>query len=222
VRTNRAKTLSEAVEHSSRVMPMTAAERIAKRVTDIVCAGIVLLLCWPVILLLGLLVKLQDGGPVLHRRRVVGSMGDFDAFKLRSMRVDADQVLTGNPALQREFERNFKLKDDPRVTPLGRFLRRTSLDELPQLWNVLKGEMSLVGPRMISPAELAKYGDAAWIFHCVRPGLTGYWQIYGRQDVSYTRRVEMDLYYVQNWSPAMDLAILLKTPMRVLRGAGAY
>jgi lipopolysaccharide/colanic/teichoic acid biosynthesis glycosyltransferase len=203
-------------------MPKTAAERVAKRGIDIVGAGIALLLCWPLIALLGLLVKLQDGGPVLHRRRVVGPKGSFDAFKLRSMRVDADQVLTGNPALQREFERNFKLKDDPRVTPPGRFLRRTSLDELPQLWNVLKGEMSLVGPRMISPAELVKYGDAAWIFHCVKPGLTGYWQIYGRQNVSYTRRVEMDLYYVQNWSPAMDLGLLLKTPMRVLRGAGAY
>ncbi|HEX7288693.1 MAG TPA: sugar transferase [Candidatus Angelobacter sp.] len=222
VETNRAKVLQEAVERPARVMPMTAAERFAKRAGDIVGASIALLLCWPVIALLGLLVKLQDGGPVLHRRRVVGPKGEFDAFKLRSMRVDADQVLTGNPALQREFERNFKLKDDPRVTSLGRFLRRTSLDELPQLWNVLKGEMSMVGPRMISPAELAKYGDAAWIFHCVRPGLTGYWQIYGRQAVSYRRRVEMDLYYVQNWSPAMDLALLLKTPMRVLRGAGGY
>jgi lipopolysaccharide/colanic/teichoic acid biosynthesis glycosyltransferase len=222
VRTSRAKAFPEAIERPSRVMPRTGAERVAKRGIDIVGAGIALLLCWPLIALLGLLVKLQDGGPVLHRRRVVGPKGSFDAFKLRSMRVDADQVLTGNPALQREFERNFKLKDDPRVTPLGRFLRRTSLDELPQLWNVLKGEMSLVGPRMISPAELVKYGDAAWIFHCVKPGLTGYWQIYGRQNVSYTRRVEMDLYYVQNWSPAMDLGLLLKTPMRVLRGAGAY
>jgi lipopolysaccharide/colanic/teichoic acid biosynthesis glycosyltransferase len=219
---SRAKVLQETLERPSRAMRMTRLQRAAKRVIDIVGAGIALLLCWPVIAVLGLLVRLQDGGPALHRRRVVGPTGDFDAFKLRSMRVDANAVLTGNPALQREFEQNFKLKDDPRVTSLGWFLRRMSLDELPQLWNVLKGEMSLVGPRMISPAELTKYGDAAWIFQCVKPGLSGYWQIYGRQGVSYTRRVEMDLYYVQNWSPAMDLAILLKTPMRVLRGAGAH
>jgi len=114
------------------------------------------------------------------------------------------------------------LQDDPRVTPFGRFLRRTSLDELPQLWNVLKGEMSLVGPRMITPPELNKYGEAAWIFNCMKPGLTGYWQVHGRQGVSYERRIEMDVFYVENWSPALDVAILLKTPLRVLRGAGAY
>jgi lipopolysaccharide/colanic/teichoic acid biosynthesis glycosyltransferase len=136
--------------------------------------------------------------------------------------VDADEILRRDPALRREFEVNFKLKDDPRVTAVGTFMRRTSLDELPQLWNVLTGEMSLVGPRMITPAELKKFGEAGWIFRCVKPGLTGYWQIQGRQEISYENRVAMDLFYVQNWTLALDLKILVKTPLRVLRGAGAY
>jgi lipopolysaccharide/colanic/teichoic acid biosynthesis glycosyltransferase len=171
---------------------------------------------------LGALVKFQDGGPILYRRRVVGPKGEFDAFKLRSMRVDADEILERNSSLREEFKVNFKLKDDPRITPVGAILRKASLDELPQLWNVLRGEMSLVGPRMITPAELEKYGAAGWIFGCVKPGLTGYWQIQGRQEVSYDRRVEMDLFYVNNWSLARDCKILMKTPIRVVRGSGAY
>lgn len=202
--------------------PMTGAERLTKRWLDLIVAGILLLLCLPLIAALALVIKFVDGGPVFHRRRVVGPRGDFDAFKLRSMRVDADEILKRDHTLRQEYERNFKLKNDPRVTFFGRFLRRTSLDELPQLWNVLKGEMSLVGPRMITPAELERYGEAAWIFNCVKPGLTGDWQIQGRQQVSYAQRVAMDLHYVQNWSLAHDLAILLKTPLRVVRGAGAY
>lgn len=201
--------------------PMTAGGRIAKRAIDMALACILLLLCWPLITVLALATKLFDGGPVFHRRRVVGMRGEFDAFKLRSMRVDADEILKSDPVLRQEYERNYKLKNDPRVTRLGRFLRRTSLDELPQLWNVLKGEMSLVGPRMITPRELQKYGEAAWIFGCVKPGLTGEWQISGRQ-VSYAVRVAMDLHYVQNWSLARDLKILFKTPLRMMRGTGAY
>jgi lipopolysaccharide/colanic/teichoic acid biosynthesis glycosyltransferase len=193
-----------------------------KRAMDVAGATFLLILTAPVIATLALLVKLQDGGPVIHRRRVVGPEGEFDAFKLRSMRVDADEILRRDPALRREFEVNFKLKDDPRVTAVGTFMRRTSLDELPQLWNVLTGEMSLVGPRMITPAELKKFGEAGWIFRCVKPGLTGYWQIQGRQEISYENRVAMDLFYVQNWTLALDLKILVKTPLRVLRGAGAY
>jgi lipopolysaccharide/colanic/teichoic acid biosynthesis glycosyltransferase len=146
---------------------------------------------------------------------------DFDALKLRTMRTDADEILRNNPSLRSKFEVNFKLKDDPRVTRLGTFLRKASLDELPQLWNVLKGEMSIVGPRMINPAELGKYGDAAWIFRCVKPGLTGYWQVHARKSVSYDERVRMDLFYVKNWSLAVDLKILAMTPLRIVRGAGA-
>lgn len=198
-----------------------------KRALDVTGAAILLALLSPLLAFLAVLIKLQDGGPVIHRRRVVGrfggrSRGEFDAFKLRSMRVDADEILQKDPALRREFEVNFKLKHDPRVTRLGAFLRKTSLDELPQLWNVLRGQMSLVGPRMITPAELIKFGDAAWIFSVVRPGLTGYWQIQGRQEVSYDQRVDMDVYYVQHWSLLLDLKILAMTPLRVVRGSGAY
>lgn len=215
----------ERIETKSNTFPKSAL--IFKRALDVVGSALLLILLSPVLALLGLLIKLQDGGPVMHRRRVVGKSGagpdgEFDAFKLRSMRVDADEILKNDPALRREFEVNFKLKLDPRITRLGAFMRKTSLDELPQLFNVLRGEMSLVGPRMITSAELVKFGDASWIFSAVRPGLTGYWQISGRQEISYDQRVEMDLYYVQHWSLLLDLKILVMTPLRVLRGSGAY
>src|SRR5262249_26249753 len=201
---------------------MTRAGRAVKRSLDVFLAALLLILLSPLIALLALVIKCQDGGPIFYRRRVVGSCGDFDAFKLRSMRVDAEEILKSNPDLRREFEVNFKLKKDPRVTPLGGWIRKASLDELPQLWNVIKGEMSLVGPRMISPPELEKYGAAGWIFRSVKPGLTGYWQIQGRQEVSYESRIALDLFYVRNWSLMLDLKIILKTPLRVIRGAGAY
>ncbi|HYX68636.1 MAG TPA: sugar transferase [Terriglobales bacterium] len=194
----------------------------AKRALDIVGSGVLLVVSAPLVAILALLIKLQDGGPVLHRRRVIGLKGEFDAFKLRSMRLDADEVLRGDPVLRQEFETNFKLAKDPRVTPLGAILRKLSLDELPQLFNVLRGEMSLVGPRMITSAELEKYREAGWIFQSVKPGLTGYWQVYGRQTVSYAQRVEMDVYYVKHQSLLLDVKILIQTPWRVARGAGAY
>jgi lipopolysaccharide/colanic/teichoic acid biosynthesis glycosyltransferase len=196
--------------------------RLVKRGLDVLLSGMLLALLTPLLAILALIIKLQDGGPVFYRRRVVGAEGDFDAFKLRTMRVNADDILKKDSSLRRQFEVNFKLKNDPRVTPLGAILRKLSLDELPQLWNVLKGEMSLVGPRMIHRSELEKYGTAGWIFRQVKPGITGYWQVEGRQQVSYQQRVEMDLFYVKNWSLRLDLRILAKTPLRVLRGSGAY
>lgn len=201
-------------------LSLTRWGRALKRVIDLVGSSLLLVICAPLILVLALRIKLHDGGPAFFRRRVAGPKGEFDAFKLRTMRVDADEVLRRDPLLRRQFEVNFKLKDDPRITTVGVRLRRTGLDELPQLWNVLKGEMSLVGPRMITPAELKKYGDAAWIFTRIKPGLTGYWQVSGDQHASYDRRVEMDLFYVENWSLLFDLKILIKTPARVLRGSG--
>jgi lipopolysaccharide/colanic/teichoic acid biosynthesis glycosyltransferase len=207
--------------HTSMAL-VSSTGRFLKRTIDIVGASVGLLLLFPLMAVLALLALLKDGRPVLHRRRVVGPRGEFDAFKFRTMHVDADQVLRDNPDLQREFEINFKLASDPRITRFGARLRKSSLDELPQLWNVLKGEMSLVGPRMITPAELAKYGETAWIFRQIKPGLTGYWQIHGRQEVSYSERVKMDLFYVEHWSLALDLEIVVKTPVAMLRGAGAY
>jgi len=201
---------------------ITRKGQILKRTIDILGAAFLLLLLGPLVLLLGLVVRLQDGGPAFHRRRVIGLKSEFDAFKLRTMAVDADEILRSDPELLREFEVNFKLVNDPRVTRFGAFLRKSSLDELPQLWNVLKGEMSLVGPRMITPAECRKYGDAGWIFRNLKPGLTGYWQINGRQTTSYAHRVEMDLFYAQNWSLSLDLTIILKTPLTIFRGAGAF
>lgn len=197
-----------------------AASATLKRVLDAVLASLMLLLFAPLLLFIAAVVKLQDRGPVIHRRRVVGCSGEFDALKFRSMRVDADAWLASNRPLFHEFERDFKLRDDPRVTPFGALLRRSSADELPQLFNVLRGQMSLVGPRMITRPELAKYGRCAPKLLSVRPGLTGYWQIFGRQYAGYDERVRMDCYYIDNWSLALDLAILLRTPMRVLRGQG--
>jgi len=215
-----AERLGPATESSR--LPISGAGRFVKRALDVLGSALLLLIFSPLIAILAALIKAQDGGPVFHRRRVVGPGGEFDAFKLRSMKVDADQILERDPALKKEFEVSFKLKNDPRITPLGNFLRKSSLDELPQMWNVLKGEMSLVGPRMITPAELQKFGDAAWIYSSMKPGITGYWQVQGRQDVSYDERIRMELFYVRNWSLSQDLKILIKTPLRVVRGAGAY
>jgi lipopolysaccharide/colanic/teichoic acid biosynthesis glycosyltransferase len=198
---------------------ITQAGRIAKRTVDICGSAILLFLSAPLIFILAARIKLHDGGPVLFRRRVVGIEGEFDAFKLRTMRLDADEVLRRDAKLRERFEINFKLRDDPRVTAIGAMLRKSGLDELPQLWNVLKGEMSLVGPRMITPAELKKYEEAGWIFGCMKPGLTGYWQVRGGQDEGYGNRVEMDLFYVENWSLWFDLKILMATPLRMLHRA---
>jgi lipopolysaccharide/colanic/teichoic acid biosynthesis glycosyltransferase len=202
--------------------PITRWGRTAKRTVDVTGSAFLLVLLMPVIVVLIFLIRLEDGAPAIYRRRVIGPRGEFDAFKLRSMRVDADKILERDPVLRKEFEINFKLKNDPRITRIGAFIRKLSLDELPQLFNVLRGQMSLVGPRMITSAELEKYGEAGWIFSSMKPGLTGYWQVSGRQEVSYSERVEMDLHYVTNWSLRMDARILLQTPVRVLRAAGAY
>ena len=205
---------------SSQRLPITRWDRTLKRSIDLVGALILLVLCWPLVLVLAVRIRLHDGGPAFFHRRVVGPAGEFDAFKLRTMRVDADEILRRDALLRRQFEVNFKLNDDPRITSVGTALRRSGLDELPQLWNVLKGDMSLVGPRMITPIELKKYDDAGWIFAEIKPGLTGYWQTSGDQQAGYDRRIEMDLYYVENWSLLFDLKILIKTPARVLRGSG--
>jgi lipopolysaccharide/colanic/teichoic acid biosynthesis glycosyltransferase len=147
-------------------------------------------------------------------------------WKFRTMVSDADEVLEDyleqNPVAKREWDDNHKLKDDPRVTRVGKFLRRSSLDELPQLINILTGEMSLVGPRPIVEAEIANYGRYYQVYQQVKPGLTGLWQISGRNDVDYQLRVQMDYTYVRNWSVWLDLYILVNTPFAVLSGTGAY
>jgi lipopolysaccharide/colanic/teichoic acid biosynthesis glycosyltransferase len=176
----------------------------------------------PLLLAIAALIKLQDGGPVFHRRRVVGPSGPFDAFKFRSMRPDADAILHADPSLRKTFQHQFKLANDPRTTPLGSRLRKYSLDELPQLFNVIRGQMSLVGPRMITAPELEKYGEHQSLLLSVKPGLTGLWQVSGRQNVGYQQRVAMDVYYIRNWSLSLDLLILLRTPRKVVKAEGAF
>jgi lipopolysaccharide/colanic/teichoic acid biosynthesis glycosyltransferase len=193
-----------------------------KRVIDVAGAMFALVLLSPVLVASTLGVKLYDGGPVIYRRRCVGRDGDFDAFKVRSMRVDSDRYFEEHPELLAKFQRNYKLNNDPRVTPVGAFLRKTSIDELPQLFNVLRGEMSLVGPRMITRPELEKYGEKREALLTVKPGMTGYWQVAGRQEVEYGDRVEMDMYYIKHWSLGLDLQILFKTPWKVLKREGAH
>ncbi|HEX9012706.1 MAG TPA: sugar transferase [Anaerolineaceae bacterium] len=177
----------------------------------------------PFLVIIGLLVRLDSRGPVIYRRRVMGVNGcQFDAFKFRTMIDDADKFLEQQPGLMREFQLNHKLKADPRITRVGALLRKTSLDELPQLFNVLRGEMSLVGPRMISPDEMARYQQAGINLLTVKPGITGLWQVNGRSDVSYEERVKMDMYYIRNWSIFLDLHLLLRTIPAILSQQGAY
>jgi lipopolysaccharide/colanic/teichoic acid biosynthesis glycosyltransferase len=201
---------------------MTQNAQIVKRALDVAGAAALLVLLAPVLAACAVLIRLQDRGPVFHRRRVVGPKGEFDAFKLRTMCPQADLILEQDSRLRSQFAANSKITNDPRVTPVGAILRKLSLDELPQLWNVLRGEMSLVGPRMITAEELKRYGEAGWIFRETKPGLTGFWQVQGRQEIPFEQRVQMDLYYVQNWSLKLDCKILLRTPLVVVRGVGAY
>jgi Undecaprenyl-phosphate galactose phosphotransferase WbaP len=194
-----------------------------KRTLDIFGASFGLILISPVFLVVALAVKLQDGGRVFHYRHVVGLHGIcFDALKFRTMVENADSYLKQNQALRSEFEKNYKLKHDPRVTRLGRILRKLSLDELPQLFNVLMGQMSLVGPRMVTPEELERCGEFKSERISIRPGLTGYWQISGRQNVDYAERIQMNQFYMQNWNIWLDLWIILKTFQKVLKMEGAY
>lgn len=193
-----------------------------KRLLDICGSLALLIVLSPILLLIALLVLLVDGRPIIYRRRVVGTVGEFDAFKFRTMRRDADRLLESDESLRKAFQDNFKLKRDPRVTQLGSVLRKFSLDELPQLFNVLLGQMSLVGPRMITAPELAKYGEHQALLLTVKPGLTGYWQVHGRQEVSYEERVRMDLEYIKARSLWKDLQLLILTPWRVICGKGAY
>ncbi|OUC06860.1 glycosyl transferase, partial [Litorilinea aerophila] len=167
---------------------------------------------------------LDSPGPVFYRRRVLGVGGkEFDAFKFRTMAVNGDEILARYPQLQAELQATHKLKYDPRVTRMGRWLRRTSLDELPQLINVLLGQMSLVGPRMISPEEADEYGRLKLNLLTVKPGLTGLWQVSGRSDLSYEERVRLDMQYIRNYSIWLDLQILfVQTIPVVLQGRGAY
>ncbi len=212
----------EVDQRLSQTMP-----RLLKRSFDLLVTSLIALCFVPLLALLYLGVRLSSPGPVFYGQRRVGRDHTFfTAWKFRSMVTNAEEVLeehlAKDPALRAEWERDRKLKRDPRVTRIGRIMRKTSLDELPQLWNVLSGQMSLVGPRPIVMAEVDRYGRRYQHYRRVTPGITGLWQVSGRNNTTYERRTEIDEYYVRNWSVAMDLYILYRTVKTVLFTEGAY
>lgn len=194
---------------------------------DVAVAFAALIFFGPLLILTAVMVKLEDGGPILYSHRRVGKNGrPFGCLKFRSMAVDADARLSAliatDQAAATEWAVNHKLRDDPRVTRIGRFLRQSSLDEFPQLFNVLKGDMSVVGPRPIVEAEIARYGASFADYCLIRPGITGLWQISGRSDLSYSERVSLDADYARRKSLAVDIVILAKTIPAVLFRRGSY
>lgn len=200
--------------------------RTLKRAFDICGAAFLLTICLPLFAYLAIRIR-EDGDPILFVQQRIGrNAAPFDCLKLRSMVTNAeavlDELLSSDTSALAEWERDHKLKNDPRVTPVGRFLRKYSLDELPQLWNVLKGEMSLVGPRPIINSELERYGEDADYYLQVKPGMTGLWQISGRNDIDYAERVFLDAWYAKNWSLWLDIVIFFKTVGVVMRSDGAY
>jgi undecaprenyl-phosphate galactose phosphotransferase len=202
-------------------------ERAIKSVFDKVLSVILFILFLPLLLILYVIVYISSKGDPIYKQKRVGEGGRrFNIYKFRTMRVDADkmleEILENDPVKKAEWEKEFKLKEDPRITKVGKFLRRTSLDELPQLFNVFQGKMSLVGPRPIIEDEIPKYGEYFDYFTAVKPGITGLWQVSGRNDIPYDERVRLDVWYVRNWSMELDIMILVKTAAIVLMRKGSY
>ena len=200
---------------------------LVQRSVDLLIASVALAFFAPIMAITALIVWLQDGGPVFYAHRRIGLNGrEFSCLKFRSMLVDSEarlrQLLAESAEARAEWDRDHKLRNDPRITPIGTFLRRSSLDELPQLFNVLAGDMSIVGPRPIVTAEAKRYGRRFGHYCSVRPGITGLWQISGRNDVSYRRRIAIDTCYAQKRSLALDIRIILATVPSVLLRKGSY
>lgn len=195
-----------------------------KRLLDILLVSFALLLCFPIFLLLAILVKATSRGPVLFKQQRVGLHGKtFWCYKFRTMIADAEELLKKNAEMRAQYENGgYKMKNDPRITRIGGFLRKTSLDELPQFFNVLVGEMSLIGPRPVVPPELSQYGEFADKLVTVKPGLGGMWQACGRSDIPYRERVELDMIYIDHCSLGMDFKLMLKTAAAICRLRGAY
>ncbi len=197
---------------------------IYKRFFDIVFSVLCLILLSPIFLLIALTIKITSRGSIFYSHPRVGANGkQIAVYKFRTMQLNADEklraILRQNSKLKKEWQENFKLKNDPRITQVGKLLRKTSLDELPQLFNVLKGEMSLIGPRPVKQEELERYGNNQSTFLSLKPGMTGLWQISGRSNISYDQRVNLDIYYVENWSPFLDFKILVLTIPRLFKDA---
>ena len=209
-------------QHNGLLLPIP---RLFKAVIEKIIAALFLLLLSPLFIILTILVKLTSHGPAFYVSERIGLKGrKFKILKYRTMRLQSDeqleQLLSESPKLAQEWSRQFKLDNDPRITPLGRFLRKTSLDELPQLWNVLCGDMAIVGPRPIVEEEIEKHGSAYDEIISVKPGITGLWQVSGRNELSYEERVRINLYYIRNWSIWLDYYILLKTPHEIFSAHG--
>lgn len=193
-----------------------------KRAMDISLATLFLIVLSPVFLLIAAAIAFQDGFPVVFKQKRVGKGGKpFQMYKFRTMVKNAEEVLRSRPDLMEEYRRTYKIQNDPRISKLGRFLRKTSLDELPQLFNVLKGDMSLVGPRPIVQDELEKYGDAKHLYLALKPGCAGLWQCSGRSDTSYTERVALDEQYFMRSSLRYDVGILCRTALAIVVCRGA-
>ena len=196
---------------------------VVKRVLDIVFSLLGMVILSPFFLLISIIIKLNSKGPVFFVHSRIGEKGKpIGIYKFRTMVENAEELIKNfTPEQKEEFERCYKLENDPRVTKIGNFLRKTSLDELPQILNILKGELSIIGPRPIIQAELDKYGENKEKFLSVRPGLTGYWAANGRSDTTYEERMEMELYYVDNMSFMLDIKIFFKTILAVIKKEGA-
>lgn len=194
-----------------------------KRLFDIVLSVVAIILLSPILLILFIIVKATSKGPAIYKHKRVGKDGKtIYIYKFRSMVVDADKMIHNfTPEQKAEFEKNFKLENDPRVTKIGKFLRKTSLDELPQLFNILKGDIAFIGPRPVTQAETELYGSNRELLLSIRPGLTGFWASGGRSDTSYKRRRAMEIYYVKNRSFGFDIKIFFRTIITVFKGEGA-
>ena len=194
-----------------------------KRMSDVILSIIGLIILSPIFLLLALFVKLDSKGPVFFAHTRIGKNGKkFKMYKFRTMYENAEDMIKDfTPEQMKEWKENYKLTNDPRVTKVGKILRKTSLDELPQIINILKGELSIIGPRPVTNPELEKYGNNKDEFLSVTPGLTGYWQANGRSNTTYEQRMEMELYYCKNMSFLLDLKIFFKTILTVLKREGA-
>ena len=197
--------------------------RIVKRILSILCSVISIIVLSPLFIIISLAVKISSKGSVFFIHERIGFQGKkFKLIKFRTMVDNAeDMIASFNPEQKKEWEENFKLKDDPRITKIGKFLRKTSLDELPQLINILKGDMSFVGPRPIVEDELSWYGDNKEKLLSVKPGLTGWWAVNGRSDVPYPERCDLELYYVDHFSFGLDLKIIIKTVVAIIKKDGA-
>lgn len=200
--------------------------QILKRGTDIVLSGLALVFLLPVLVPIAIVIRLSDGGPALYAQKRIGRGGEvFHCLKFRTMVVNAqcrlDEMLANDPVAKAEWEASRKLRNDPRITAFGNFLRKSSLDELPQLINILRGEMSIVGPRPMLTCEVDMYGEHFDLYCAVRPGLTGPWQVSGRSDTTYDTRVAHTIKYVEDWNYVNDLVIIAKTVPAVLKSRGA-